>query len=63
MLPFLTGDQPNDTNNVGPRLGFTFSLNDRTVMRGGYGIYFGTVQNNHFGKYYEQTHRQFAVDQ
>ena len=55
MLPWLTGDQPNDTNNVGPRLGFSFLQNDRTVLRGGYGIYFGTVQNNHFGKYYEQT--------
>lgn len=55
MLPFLTGNQPNDTNNVGPRAGFSFAPNDRTVVRGGYGVYFGTVQNNHFGKYYEQT--------
>jgi hypothetical protein len=55
MLPWLTGDQPNDTNNFGPRLGFTFLQDERTVLRGGYGIYFGTVQNNHFGKYYEQT--------
>ena len=36
-------------------MGSTFLQNDRTVLRGGYGIYFGTVQNNHFGKYYEQT--------
>lgn len=55
MLPWLTGDQPDDTNNVGPRVGATYAANDRTVLRGGYGIYFGTVQNNHFGKYYEQT--------
>ena len=55
MLPWLTGDQPNDLNNLGPRAGFTFLQNERTVLRGGYGIYFGTVQNNHFGKYYEQT--------
>jgi hypothetical protein len=55
MLPWLTGNQPNDTNNVGPRAGFTYTYNDRTVVRGGYGLYFGTVQNNHFGKYYEQT--------
>jgi hypothetical protein len=55
MLPFLTGDQPNDTNNLGPRLGFSFSVTDRTVMRGGYGLYFGTVANNHFAKAYSQT--------
>jgi hypothetical protein len=55
MLPWLTGNQPNDTNNVGPRGGFTYSYDERTVLRGGYGLYFGTVQNNHFGKYYEQT--------
>jgi hypothetical protein len=55
MLPFLTGNQPNDTNNVSPRLGFSFSQNDRTVLRGGYGVYFGTVQNAHFAKFYVQT--------
>jgi hypothetical protein len=54
LLPFLTGDQPNDKNNVGPRVGFSFSQNDRTVIRGGYGVYFGTVQNGHFGKYNER---------
>jgi hypothetical protein len=36
---------PNDTNNVGPRVGFTFSANDRTVIRGGGGVYFGTVSD------------------
>ena len=56
IAPFLLEDnQPDDTNNFGPRTGLTYSLNDRTVLRGGYGIYFGTVQNNHFGKYYEKT--------
>ena len=54
MLPFLTGHQPNDFNNVGPRTGFSFSLNDRTVIRGGYGVYFGTVANAHFAKQYSQ---------
>ena len=55
MLPFLTGDQPNDVNNIGPRLGFTFSQNDRTVFRGGFGKYYGTVQNAHYSKFYEQS--------
>lgn len=54
--PFLREDnQPDDLNNLGPRSGFAFSVTDRTVLRGGYGVYFGTVQNNHFAKYYEKT--------
>ncbi len=54
--PFLlANNQPDDTNNFGPRTGFAYKWNDRTVLRGGYGVYFGTVQNNHFGKYYEKT--------
>jgi hypothetical protein len=54
FVPFLMGDQPNDMNNIGPRVGFTVTANDRTVVRGGHGIYFGSVPNNHYAKYYEQ---------
>ncbi|MDX2031167.1 MAG: carboxypeptidase-like regulatory domain-containing protein [Blastocatellia bacterium] len=32
-----------DRNNVMPRLGFAFSLNDKTVLRGGIGVYFDTI--------------------
>lgn len=54
--PFLRADnQPDDLNNFAPRTGVTYALNEQTVLRGGYGIYFGTVQNNHFAKYYEKT--------
>ena len=55
ILPVLDGNQPNDFNNFGPRAGFSFAADDRTVYRGGYGLYFGTVQNNHFGKFFAQT--------
>ena len=55
LAPFLTGHQKNDLNNFGPRAGFNYHLNDRTVLRGGTGIYFGTVTNDHYAKYYEQT--------
>jgi hypothetical protein len=55
LPPFLPGDQPNDFNNVGPRVGFAYSVNERTVARGGGGVYFGTVMNNHYAKYYERT--------
>jgi hypothetical protein len=43
VLPFLPGHRPNDTNNVAPRLGAVYRVNDRTVVRGGFGRYFGDV--------------------
>jgi Carboxypeptidase regulatory-like domain len=46
---------PLDKTNVAPRVGFAYSLNDRTVIRGGYGIFwipnyvsFGLNPNNDF---------------
>ena len=39
--PFVEAGRPDDTNNIQPRLGFAYQLNDRTVLRGGTGIYFG----------------------
>jgi hypothetical protein len=47
VLPFLPGDRPNDLNNFGPRVGFAFQLNDRTVIRGGGGKYYGADENAH----------------
>ena len=38
--PFLEAGRPNDTNNYQPRVGFAYQLTDRTVMRGGSGLYF-----------------------
>jgi hypothetical protein len=32
-----------DNNNFGPRLGFAFKLNDKTVIRGSYGQYYWTM--------------------
>jgi hypothetical protein len=45
--PFLEAGRPDDTNNVVPRLGFAFSLNDRTVIRGGFGKYFAETTSNY----------------
>lgn len=36
-----TSRQPNDSNNFGPRAGFSYAPNEKTVIRGGYGIFFG----------------------
>lgn len=53
--PFLPGNRPNDTNNIAPRLGFVYSLNDRTVLRGGFGQFYGEIQNLHFAKIFSQS--------
>lgn len=38
--PFLEANRPDDTNDVAPRLGFAYSLDDKTVLRGGFGRFF-----------------------
>ena len=38
--PFLEAGRPNDTNNYQPRIGFAYQITDRTVARGGSGLYF-----------------------
>lgn len=37
-----------DTNNFGPRVGFSYGIghDQKTVVRGGYGIYYGRTQNS-----------------
>ena len=47
LLPFLPGNRPDDKNNVGPRFGFAYQLNDKTVIRGGVGKYYGVDENAH----------------
>ena len=32
-----------DRNNFAPRIGFAWQLNQKTVMRGGFGIFYGGV--------------------
>jgi hypothetical protein len=43
IQPWVRGNRPEDKNDVAPRLGFAYTLNDRTVLRGGWGKYFGEV--------------------
>ncbi|MGH9253814.1 MAG: TonB-dependent receptor domain-containing protein, partial [Vicinamibacterales bacterium] len=45
VTPFLPADRPLDTDNVVPRVGFAYSLNDRTVIRGGGGKYYAWLIN------------------
>ncbi len=38
---FDTAFRPSDKNNFAPRIGLSYGFNDKTVIRGGYGIYYG----------------------
>jgi hypothetical protein len=54
--PLLSPDRSNDTNNVQPRLGFAWSLDDRTVVRGGVGRYYADILTNlHMWTYGNET--------
>jgi hypothetical protein len=43
-----TYNRPDDRNNVGPRVGFTWNAygDGKTVLRGGYGMYYGRIINS-----------------
>jgi hypothetical protein len=55
ILPWLPGDRANDFNNLSPRVGFSFTHNDSTVIRGGYGLYFATVATGYYSYYFANT--------
>ena len=41
--PFMENGRPQDADNIQPRVGFAYQLNDRTVLRGGAGKYYAEV--------------------
>ncbi len=43
--PFAKAGRPQDANNVQPRVGFAYQVNDRTVVRGGTGLYYNDILN------------------
>ena len=64
VQPFF-GDRPSDRKDFGPRVGVTYSLNDKTVLRGGYGKYFAAPDDNEASwtmLYAGEIHPQVAND-
>jgi hypothetical protein len=43
-----TANRPDDRNNIGPRIGFSWNVfgDNKTIVRGGYGIYYGRIINS-----------------
>ncbi len=63
--PFLEAGRPNNKTNVAPRVGFAFSLDDRTVLHGGFGKFFAEVSNQPAvwtAAWSQQTHPQVFND-
>jgi hypothetical protein len=46
FLPWLPGNLPREKDNFAPRLGMNFALNNRTVLRGGYGLFYAFAPND-----------------
>ena len=46
LLPWQSGDRPHQLDWVQPRVGLAYRLNDRTVLRGGYGKYYTQLEND-----------------
>jgi hypothetical protein len=45
FLPFEQPNRPQDANNFEPRMGFAYQINEKTVVRGGTGLYYNDVLN------------------
>ena len=43
--PFELPNRPQDANNLQPRMGFAYQITDRTVLRGGSGLYYNDILN------------------
>jgi hypothetical protein len=43
FLPFMEKGRAQELNNIQPRVGFAYQVNDRTVLRGGVGKYYAEI--------------------
>jgi hypothetical protein len=44
--PWLPGNLPHEYDNLAPRLGFNYLIDDNTTLRGGYGLFFAFSPND-----------------
>jgi hypothetical protein len=49
-----TSTQPSDSNNIAPRFGFSYAFNDKAVLRGGYGLFYGRTTGIMLGTAHSQ---------
>lgn len=52
-----TADRPDDRNNIAPRFGFSWNVlgDNKTTVRGGYGMYFGRIINSNILQTYMES--------
>jgi hypothetical protein len=60
FTPWINNDIPRDLNNLGPRVGFAYTLNDKTVVRGGYGLFYAQASTDEGHQTAEAVHQAAA---
>ena len=59
VAPFVanTYDHPDDRDNIAPRVGFAWNVygDGKTVLRGGFGLYYGRIVNSNILQTYEES--------
>jgi hypothetical protein len=52
-----TYDRPDDRHNIAPRFGFNWNVygDGKTILRGGYGMYYGRIINSNILQTYEES--------
>ena len=58
--PWINDDIPYDLDNVGPRLGFALTLDPKTVIRGGYGLFYAQASTDEAHQTAEALHQAGA---
>jgi hypothetical protein len=58
--PWINDDIPYDLNNVGPRVGFAYTLGEKTVVRGGYGLFYAQASTDEGHQTAEALHQAAA---